>query len=331
VVNFNLPSKQVTLPASSITTTQITATIDASLLVNNTGAPIVASVTVSNPPTPPPANCTFNCTGTGGGTSNGVNFTIGASGAAAAKVAANTVEETPAVSADGRYVSYTSSQDSHTQTFLRDTCEGAASSCQPHTMLLSVAEDGTSGNNDSHSPSMSSDGRYVAFSSAASNLASGTLTGRQVYLRDTCLGATGPCTPSTQLVSTDAGGALVGTEAILPSVSSSGRFVAFVAVTPTHAVNQATQASSTGSANNSGYRQVFVRDTCLGAASCTPKTTRISLEPGSVPPSGSLPAGPAQSGSGKSVALAGAGSATLFTRSVAIDDRVFLAITNPQQ
>jgi len=331
VVNFNLPSRQVTLPASMITTTQITATIDASLLVNDTGQPITAVVTVTNPPTPAPPSCVVNCAGTGGGTSNGVNFTIGAAGAAAAKVATNVVEETPAVSADGRYVSYTSSQDGHTQTFLRDTCEGAASGCQAHTTLLSVAEDGTSGNNDSHTPSMSSDGRYVAFSSAASNLAPGALAGRQVYLRDTCLGATGPCTPSTQLTSTDAGGALMGTEAILPSVSSSGRFVAFVAVTPTHAVNQTTQVSSTGSANNSGYRQVFVRDTCLGAASCTPKTTRISLEPGSTPASGSLPAGPAQSGSGKSVALAGAGSATLFTRSVAIDDRVFLAITNPQQ
>ena len=96
-------------------------------------------------------------------------------------------------------------------------------------------------------------------------------------------------------------------------------------------MNLTTQASSAGSANNSGYRQVFVRDTCLGAASCTPKTTRISLEPGSTPASGSLPAGPAQSGSGKGVALAGAGSATLFTRSVAIDDRVFLAITNQQR
>jgi hypothetical protein len=331
VVNFNLPSTQATLSSPTITASQITVTIPASLLVNNTTSSIAASVTVFNPPAPPPPGCVVNCAGTGGGPSNPEIFTIGAPGAHAANAGANALEETPAVSADGRYVSYTSSQDGHTQTFLRDTCEGAASGCLARTMLLSIAEDGTSGNNDSHSPSMSSDGRYVAFSSAANNLASGTLAGRQVYLRDTCLGAAAACTPSTQLISTDASGALVGTEAILPSVSSSGRFVAFVAVTPTHAVTQATQASSTGSVNNSGYRQVFVRDTCLGAASCTPKTTRISLEPGSAPASGSLPAGPAESGSGESVALAGAGSAILFTRSVAIDDRVFLAITNPQQ
>jgi len=331
VVNFNLPSTQATLSNPTITATQITVTIPSSLLVNTTTASIAASVTVSNPPAPPPSTCTFNCVGSGGGTSNAEIFTIGAAGAQAANANANAVEETPAVSADGRYVSYTSVQDGHTQTFLRDTCEGAASSCQAHTVLLSVAGDGTSGNNDSHSPSMSADGRYVAFSSAASNLASGATAGRQIYLRDTCLGAAAPCTPATQLISTDASGALAGTEAILPSVSSSGRFVAFIAVTPSHAANQGAVTNSTGSVNNSGYRQAFVRDTCLGASSCTPKTTRISLEPGSAPASGSLPAGPALSGSGKNVALAGAGTATLFTRSVSVDDRVFLAITSPQQ
>ena len=64
---------------------------------------------------------------------------------------------------------------------------------------------------------MSSDGRYVAFSSVAANLVteSGTSTapgtGRQVYLRDTCFGVSGSCTPSTQLISTDPNGTLVGT------------------------------------------------------------------------------------------------------------------------
>jgi len=331
VVNFNLPSTQATLASPTITTSQITVTIPASLLVNNTASAIAASVTVSNLPAPPPQGCILNCVAAGGGNSNAEIFTIGAAGAQAANAGATAVEETPAVSADGRYVSYTGTQDGHTQTFLRDTCLGAAASCQASTMLLSIAEDGTSGNNDSHSPSMSSDGRYVAFSSAASNLALGAVAGRQVYLRDTCLGAPAGCSPSTQLISTDAGGALVGTEAILPSVSSSGRFVAFLAVTPSHAGSQPAQTNSTGSASNSGYRQVFVRDTCLGASGCTQKTTRVSLEPGSAPVNGSLPAGPAQSGSGKSVALAGTGSATVFTRSVAVDDRVFLAITNPQR
>src|SRR5262249_26308827 len=147
---------------------------------------------------------------------------------------------------------------------------------------------GTVGNGDSRQPSMSADGRYIAFSSAATNLASAatsstSATGRQIYLRDTCIGAQSQCSPSVQLISTDASGALVGTEGILPSVSASGRFVAFLAVTPTHAASQSSSANSTAAAksstaassSNSGFRQVFVRDTCIGATSCTPKTTRI--------------------------------------------------------
>jgi Tol biopolymer transport system component len=196
-------------------------------------------------------------------------------------------------------------------------------------MLLSAAADGTAGNDDSRAPSMSSDGRYVAFSSAATNIASASPAGRQVYLRDTCVGASSSCTPSTQLVSTDAEGALVGTEGILPSVSASGRFIAFLAVTPSHTSGKsAAQAKSSASnASKSGYRQVFVRDTCIGATGCTPKTTRISLQPGDASTTDTKPAGPALSGSAARVALPGANIATLFTRSVAVDDRVFLALT----
>jgi hypothetical protein len=84
------------------------------------------------------------------------------------------------------------------------------------------------------------------------------------------------------------------------------------------------------SSSNSGYRQVFVRDTCLGASNCTPKTTRISLQPGDGTPLASNPAGPALSGNAGHVAIPGGNAATLFTRSVAVDDRVFLAIANQQ-
>jgi hypothetical protein len=333
-VLFTLPSQQVKLANPTISSTTISVMIPATLLQNNTNSAVVATVSLFNPPSPPPANCQFNCTGTGGGPSFNqppITFTIGALGAAAAQASsASAAEETPAVSSDGRYVAYTSAQDGHMQTFLRDTCQSAASSCSPRTILISAAQDGTSGNNDSHWPSMSSDGRYVAFTSSANNLVVGTPAGRQIYLRDTCLGAAASCTPSTQLISTDASGALVGAEAILPSVSASGRFVAFVAVTPSNDADQAARAKSTLAPANSGFRQVFVRDTCMGASGCTPKTTRISLEPGDAPSVGSLPAGPALSGSAKNIALAGSGSSTLFTRSVPVDDRVFLAIINDQ-
>ena len=175
---------------------------------------------------------------------------------------------------------------------------------------------------------MSSDARYVAFSSAATNLVENSPPGRQVYLLDTCAGAGDSCKPSTHLISTDANGALVGTDSILPSVSASGRFVAFLAITPSHSSNHVSEKPASG--NTSGYRQVFIRDTCLGVTNCTPKTTRISLRPGDGTGSGIKPAGPALSGNARHVAIVGANAATLFTRAVAVDDRVFLAIANQQ-
>lgn len=309
--------------------TQIQATVSGTLIAS-AGA---ATVSVFNPPAP------GSGTGSGGGgtSQNSPAFTIAATScpASAARPAAevrSAAEETPAVSADARFVAYTATQNENAQIFVRDTCQGATGACQARTLLVSAAADGAEGNDDSRSPSMSADGRYIAFSSAATNLLAGAPdAGRQIYLRDTCLGAPASCAPSTQLVSTDPQGALVGTEAILPSLSGSGRFVAFVAVTPSH-VSGRSAAASNGSARtaNSGFRQVFVRDTCLGANDCTPKTTRISLQPGDSPANQGKPAGPALSGSGEHVAIPDARSSTVFGRAVAIDDRVFLALTGKQ-
>lgn len=330
-VNWNTAT-QTTLPIfGSISSTQIQATVSAALVAT----PVTAHVTVSNPPVPnSPA-------GGGGPSNNSLLFTVQPTGttcpasalaAATAQAQITVAEETPAVSHDGRYIAYTAAQENHAQVFLRDTCEATAGDCKQRTILLSTAEEGAA-NGDSRSPSMSSDGRFVAFSSAATNLVAEAPPGRQIYLRDTCLGAASSCTPSTQLISTDPNGALVGTESILPSVSASGRFVAFLAVTPSHSAGQAkAQGSAHASSGlNSGYRQVFVRDTCFGAANCAPSTTRISLQPGDASSTDEKPAGPAISGAAKHIALAGARNSTLFTRSVAVDDGVFLALTNKQQ
>jgi hypothetical protein len=349
---------QLTAPTATITSTQITATIPAA---NVSGAGN-ASVTVYNPPSPPVPNVPGS-TGSGGGTSTpAVTVTVQPAGSTcptAAKAPANSVsqaavsEETPAVNLDGRYVAYTAVQGEHAQIFLRDTCEGAAPGCQPHTSLLSVTSDGEAASGDSHTPSMSSDGRYIAFSSDAANFAESAPPGRQIYLRDTCIGADASCKPSTILISTDSGGALAGAESILPSISSSGRFVAFLAVTPSRAPNHpSAETKSSTNAANSGYRQVFVRDTCLGfrprsllfnpgmrllqepadgGTSCTPKTTRISLQPGDGTGSDSTPTGPALSGKARHVATTGAKTSTVFTRSVPVDDSVFLAITSGEK
>jgi len=319
VVQWNAVS-QTTLTPTAVTASQITVNVPNSLLASAGSA----AITVYTPPA--------GSSGGGGGSSNAAQFNI-CSGATAcpppalnsASSTAAVAEETPSVSSDARFVAYTAEQNGHSQIFLHDTCEGAANSCQSSTTVLSVAADGSLANDDSHAPSISSDGRYVAFSSAATNLVSGSSTGRQIYLRDTCQGASSSCVATTELISTDPAGALVGTESILPSVSSSGRFVAFVAVTPTHSANQAAAQST-----NSGFRQIFVRDTCSGATACTPKTTRISLQPGDGA-STSKPAGPALAGNAKQVAASGAASSTLFTHSVPVDDRVFLALTGAQK
>jgi hypothetical protein len=328
---------QFTAPAASISSTQITVTIPAA----NVNAAVSAVVTVSNPPSLPVPGIAGS-TGSGGGSSAASLATTvtvqsaacpaAVKASASSEASASIAEETPAVSIDGRYVTYTAVQDGHAQIFLRDTCESAAAGCQSVTTLLSVSGDGSAASGDSHAPSMSSDGRYVAFSSAAANLAENTPPGRQIYLRDTCAGAAESCKPSTQLISTDSNGALVGTEGILPSVSSSGRFIAFLAVTPSQSANHVSSDAKTAAGSaNSGYRQVFIRDNCLGAANCTPKTTRISLQPGDGSGTDAKPAGPALSGNAKRVTIPGGNAAMLFTRSVAVDDRVFLAIANEQR
>lgn len=338
-LNWTLGSSQLqltpyTATAATITSTQITATIPA----GNVNAAGTATITVLNPPSLPVPNIAGS-TGSGGGSSAPpVTVTVQTAACpAVAKaggkpVSADAVaEETPALSLDGRYVAYTALRDQHAQIFLRDTCEGAGAGCRPGTSLVSVSSSGDPGAGESHTPSMSSDGRYIAFTSDATNLVENAPPGRQIYLRDTCAPARDACKPSTLLVSTDSEGGLVGAEGILPSVSSSGRFVAFLAVTPSHALNHPAAAANSAAAvgqANSGYREVFVRDTCLGVSGCTPKTTRISLEPGDGTGTDGNPAGPALGGTAKHLAMTGAKTSTLFTRSVAVDDSVFLAITN---
>lgn len=241
-------------------------------------------------------------------------------------------EETPAISQSGRYVVYTSQQNQISQILLRDTCVGAANGCTPSTQTVSLATDGAVGNGDSHYPVMTPDGRYVAFSSAAANLVANAPSARQVYLRDSCLGAPTSCKPATSLVSADAEGKLTGTEAILPSISTSGRFIAFLAVTPSQLPSSAAWKATSGSvAANSGLRQVFVRDTCLGATNCTAATARISLQPGDAPAGFAEPVGPALTGLAGQIALSGGKTSTVFTRTVPVDDQVFLAIRNQNQ
>jgi hypothetical protein len=90
-------------------------------------------------------------------------------------------------------------------------------------LLVSVGTDGlSSGGGQSVDPSISGDGRYVAFASAATNLvANDTNNAKDVFVRDTQTG-------STLLVSVDASGLGEGNgDSSSPQISSDGRYVLF--------------------------------------------------------------------------------------------------------
>jgi hypothetical protein len=184
----------------------------------------------------------------------------------------------PAISADRRYVAFAAtSADPSTnagtgtnQVYLRDTCEGVPSGCQPQTTLISQAWHGGQPNAPSGSPSISADGRYVAFASDATDVVENDTNGlTDVFVRDTCNGAPQGCTPSTTRISIGLAGAEANGPSSSPSISADGRFVAFD--------SQAHNLVNDGSSAPSG---AFVRDTCHGVSgNCTPSTSRLAISP----------------------------------------------------
>lgn len=89
------------------------------------------------------------------------------------------------------------------------------------TTLVSAAQDGTVGNSQSGSPSISANRRYVAFDSFASDLVDGDTNGaNDVFVRDLVEG-------TTVLVSVDAMGGPADSGSGDPAISADGRYVAF--------------------------------------------------------------------------------------------------------
>ena len=127
-----------------------------------------------------------------------------------------------ATSADGRFVAFTSYADNlvsgnvnnNGNIFVHDRQTGI-------TELISVAIDGSQGNGFSHLPSISADGRYVAFHSWASNLVSDDTNGKgDEFVRDRQTGI-------TERISIASDGTQGNGESDHPSISADGRFVAF--------------------------------------------------------------------------------------------------------
>ena len=129
----------------------------------------------------------------------------------------------PSISSNGRFVVFQSDAtnlvpgdtNGATDIFIHDRHTAT-------TELVSVSFSGDLGNDASENPSISSDGRYVAFMSLATNLVQGDTNGEpDVFVRDRQRGM-------TELVSVSFAGMQGNSGSSDPSVSSDGRYVAFV-------------------------------------------------------------------------------------------------------
>ncbi len=167
----------------------------------------------------------------------------------------------PAISANGRYIAFTSyarnlvpsDGNGKGDTFIHDRLTG-------QTTRVSVSTSGEQG--DGHSsgrgpgfrPAVSADGRYVAFISEATNLVSDDSNGKMdVFIRDRQAG-------ETTRVSVSTNGEEGNKDSWGPALTPDGRYVAF-----------ASDASNLVPEDTNGVSDVFVHDRQTG------ETTRVSL------------------------------------------------------
>jgi hypothetical protein len=144
------------------------------------------------------------------------------------------------MSGDGRYVAFVSSYSLGScqspgvcsEVYVRDTCNNASPACSPSTTLISVSIDGQPASGRNLAPAIGTDGRFVAFMSEATNLVTPATSGIwNLFIRDTCVGAPMPCTPSTVLLSVRGDGSqlpnYVSPGPPANAMSAYGRFIAF--------------------------------------------------------------------------------------------------------
>jgi Tol biopolymer transport system component len=150
----------------------------------------------------------------------------------------------PFISADGRYVTFTSEADNLVNSdtnesgdvFVHDMKTG-------ETQMISVASDGAPGNDLSFWSSISSDGRYVVFMSQASNLVlPDTNYTWDIFLRDRNTGV-------TKIISNGYDGTQANSQSEYPVISADGRYVAF-----------ASDANNLVQGDTNGFRDVFEYD-----------------------------------------------------------------------
>ncbi|SUS05998.1 hypothetical protein DF3PB_230001 [uncultured Defluviicoccus sp.] len=155
----------------------------------------------------------------------------------------------PSISADGRYVTFTSgstnlvSDDTNGvhDVFRKDTLTGDI-------VRVSTSSAGVQGNGHSTESSISADGRYVTFTSASDNLVAGDTNGAtDVFRKDMVTG-------DIVRVSSDASGAQGLAISAGSSISADGRYVAF-----------RSEASNLVADDTNGRYDAFVKDMQTGA------------------------------------------------------------------
>ena len=199
-------------------------------------------------------------------------------------VEADAASTRPAISADGRYVAFQSDATNlvagdtnlSADIFLHDRQTNA-------TTRVSLDSSGLEVTGASANPALSADGRFVAFTSAATDLVASDTNGVvDVFVRDVLAGATTRISQSSLADEADAASGA-------PAISADGRYIAFPS-TATNLVTDDTNAAS----------DVFLHDRQLAA------TTRVSVSSASIegdgasPPPGST-ARPALSSNGRFV------------------------------
>ncbi|RFA17004.1 hypothetical protein B7R22_01505 [Subtercola boreus] len=186
------------------------------------------------------------------------------SAAMAGTDSANADATDPSISADGRFVSFTSSAhnlalpldlaDDHKQVFIRDTVTGMTRKISLTPRQLS------GGNGDSEWSSISADGSRVAFQSAATNILPGlATTDTQVYI------AQNATDPAIQLGSArqGVGITLPNDDSTHPSLSGDGQSVAFVSA-----------ASDITAKAGNGQTQIYLRSLSASTTSLLSYTAR---------------------------------------------------------
>lgn len=161
----------------------------------------------------------------------------------------------PVISADGRYVVFESAADNlvagdtngFSDIFIHDQQTN-------ETTRISVSSAGKQSNWDSSNPSISADGRYIAFDSFADNLMTEDTNGSaDVFMHDRQTG-------KTTLVSTDSAGKQGNAYNGTPSISANGRYVSFVS-----------GANNLIAGDTNQFADIFIHDQQTG------RTERVSV------------------------------------------------------